>query len=380
MVTIKKKATQFTIGLLTLFLIAGCGKSSPIDPDPKPEPDPPVVTPSDEFEFKVLVYIDKASVEGHLGGSDRIVSSRMAELFRKVTNYWNESSKGKLKNKYRFTFADLKVYEGSSQSSALRKEIYNDPIDFSKYDVTVFFDGIQDNGETGNGGAAHGGGSNNRSVVTVFANATEKKDIFNDNTYRTLTHELGHYRGVTDLYQYIIAPNDNPVSQQKFDGPICIMNDAASGIWSDYAAACINRAGGAKQIGKDFPDFFGSMYPKNIEINVTVAGVAKRGLDVKVYGSRAGASGRNRDIYPTAFITGQTGSDGKYIMRDTKKLFIPDRNQYPNLPQDLPYGRWFGFLVEVSSGSAKKYVWLPEYEVQMPFFDGKDTYAVNIAF
>ncbi|AIM39022.1 hypothetical protein KO02_21750 [Sphingobacterium sp. ML3W] len=380
MIKIMNIAVLFTVWLLTIFSIHGCGKSSPVVPDTKPDPDPPVVTPTDEFEFKVLVYVDKASVEGHLGGSERIVSSRMAELFRKVTNYWNESSKGKLNKKYRYTFTDMKIYEGSSQSAALRKVIYNDPIDFSKYDVTVFFDGIQDNGETGNGGAAHGGGSDNRSVVTVFTGSGTPKDIFNDNTYRTLTHELGHYRGVTDLYQYIISANDNPVSNQKFDPPICIMNDAASGLWSDYAAACINRAGSSKQIGKDFTDFFGSMYPKNIEINVTVNGVSKRGLDVKIYGSRAGASGRNRDIYPTAFLTGQTGSDGKYMMRDTKNLFIPDKGKFPNIPQDLPYGRWFGFLVEVSSGTTKKYAWLPEYEIQMPFFEGKDTYTANIAF
>ncbi|MBC8988014.1 hypothetical protein H9X96_19845 [Pedobacter sp. N36a] len=375
-----KKFVLFIGGILVVFSIYGCGKSSSVGPDPKPDRDPPVLTPSDELEFKVLVYVDKASVEAHLGGSERIVSSKMNELFKKVTSYWNESSKGKLKKKYRYTFTDMKIYEGSSQSATLRKVIYNDPVDFSKYDVTVFFDGIQDNGETGNGGAAHSGGTDNRSVVTVFANATEKKDIFNDNTFRTLTHELGHYRGVTDLYQYIIAANDNQVSHQKFDPPVCIMNDAASGLWSDYAAACINRAGSAKQIGKEFLDFFGSMYPKNIEINVTVSGTAKRGLDVKIYGSRAGASGRNRDIYPTAFLSGQTDIDGKFIMRDTKNLFIPDKGKFPNIPEDLPYGRWFGLLVEVSSGTTKKYAWLPEYEVQMPFFEGKDTYTANIAF
>lgn len=380
---------QIRIFIKTLFVILllsqvfACKKESGNNPGPgtgpvDPRPDPPKNT--DTVEFRVLVYVDKASVDDQLGGSERIVTSRMHELFRKVTSYWNESSKGKLDKKYRFTLAGMEVYEGSSQSASLRKAIYNDPIDFGKYDVSILFDCKQDNGETGGGGAAHGGGSDNRSVITVIAGPNEKKDIFNDNTYHTLTHELGHYRGVTDLYQYIIAAKDNPISNQKFDPPVCIMNDASAGVWSDYAANCINRAGSSKQLGKDFTDFFGSMYPKRIEVIATVDGQPKSALDVKLYGSRAGAAGRNRDIYPQVFVSGQTNSDGKYILNNTKEYFIPNRDQFKNLPQDLPYGRWFGFLVEVAYGSTKKYVWLPEYEVQMPFFEGKDVYTVNVAF
>lgn len=372
-----KSIQYLVVGLLTMFLFLACGSDSSLDPVPTPEP--PVVEEPDELEFKVLVYIDKPSVEGHLGGSERVVRNKMDKLFREATTYWNASSKGKLKYSYHYSVADMKIYDGSSSDATLRKQIYNDPIDFTKYDVTVFFDCLQDNGETGNGGAAHGGGSDNRSVVTVFAGSTPK-DIFSDATYRTLVHELGHYRGVTDLYQYIIAAKDNPVSGQAFDGPACIMNWAAAGAWSDYAANCMNLSAGSKQIGKDFPDFFGSLYPKNMEITVTVSGTPKRGVSVRLYGSRAGSSSHDRDIWPEVFVSGQTNSEGKFIVRDLKKHFIPSRTEFQNVPADLPYGRWFGFLAEITNGSLKKYVWMPEYEVQMPTFEGKDIYEVKVAF
>lgn len=369
--------------LLIMSFFAAClfsACSSDSDEIKTPEPEPPVITEPDELEFKVLVYVDKPSVIGHLGGSERMVTTRMNTLFRQVTNYWNECSHGKLKHKYRYSMADMIVYEGSSNDPTFRKKVYDDPMDFSKYDVVVLFDCKQDNGETGNGGGACGGGKDNRSVITIIA-GKDAKDIFNDATYRTLVHELGHYRGVTDLYQYLIDAKDNPVNGQDYKGPIdCVMNWAAAGVWSDYAVKCMNLSAGSKQIGKDFPDFFGVMYPKKVEFTVTVSGQPKRGLDIKLYGSRAGGSDHGRDIWSDAFISGQTDSNGKYTLKDMKQYYIPDRSKFTNLPKDLPYGRWFGFLAEITSGSSKQYVWMPEYIVQMPFFDGEDTYKVDIKF
>ena len=372
-----KSIKYLVISFLAACLFAACSSDS--DETKTPEPTPPVVTEPDELEFRVLAYIDKPSVEGHLGGSERVVKTRMNSLFRQVTNYWNECSHGKLKYKYKYTLADMVVYEGSSNDATFRRKVYNDPMDFSKYDVVVLFDCKQDNGETGNGGGAAGGGSDNRTVITVIA-GKDPKDIFNDATYRTLVHELGHYRGVTDLYQYIIAAKDNPVSHEAFNAPDCVMNWAAAGQWSDYAVNCINLFAGSKQIGKDFPDAFNSLYPKKIEINVSVSDQPKRGINIKLYGSRAGGSSHDRDIWPEVFISGQPDSNGKYILNDTKKYFVPSRSEFTNLPSDLPYGRWFGFLAEVVYGSSKKYVWMPEYLVQMPYFEDKDTYSVNVSF
>lgn len=368
----------FLIGLAVTFALSSCGSDSDPEPEP-PKPEPPVGEQSDTLDFRVLVYIDEASVTSHLGGSERRVKSEMNLLFNKLNTFFNAGSK-ELKYTYRYTVADMIVYQGSSQDAAFRKKVYDDPIDFSKYDVTVLFDCLQDNGETGNGGAAHGGGSDNRSVVTVIANPGRKKEIFTDDTYKTLAHELGHYRGVTDMYQYIIGANDNPVSHEAFDAPPCIMRWTSDGVWSEYAVGVMNFTAGAKQIGKEFPGFFDDLYPEKIVINVTVSGKPGTRLGVKLYGSRAGATGRNRDIYSTAFVEGQTDSKGQYVLSNAKKYFRPKENGFTNVPADLPYGRWFGFLAEITSGTSKRYVWMPEYAVQMPHFEGKDTYEVNVVF
>lgn len=359
-----------------------CKKSSPSTPNPGGNTPPtdtgtPQPQGKDTFNFRILAYVDKASVEGHLGGSERIVESRMKTLFRNVSNYWNESANGQLKAVYQFTLGDIVVYEGSSQASSFRKRVYDDPMDFNKYDVAIIFDCLQDNGETGNGGGAAGGGSDDRTVITIIAGPNNPMDIFNDNTYRTLTHELGHYRGITDLYQYIVAAKDNPVNNQAFEAPKSIMNDAASGVWGDYAIGCLNRSANYKQIGKKFPDFFGSMFPQKIVFNVTSGGQPLANAKITLYGER----GSTRDIIPDAFLTGNTNASGQYELKNTIQYYIPDRSKFSDLPDNLPWGRWFGFLAEITGPSnSKKYVWLPEYEVQMPFFEGKDSYNINVAF
>lgn len=372
-----KSICSFGIGLLIIFMFWACSSDSDSEPIQVPEP-PPVVEEPNELEFRALVYIDDASVKSHLGGSDRVVRAQMDKLFRNTTNFWNKGS-NKLKYKYRYTVADMIVYKGSSQDETFRKKVYNDPMDFSKYDVVILFDCLQDNGETGKGGAACGGGSDYRSVVTVIAGSTPKK-IFEDDTYMTLAHELGHYRGVTDMYQYVIDAKNNPVSHEAFNAPACIMRWTSDGVWSDYAVNCMNLSAGAKQVGKVIPDFFNKLYPKKIEFNVTASGQPKGGITINLYGSRAMSSSRSCDIYRDVFISGKTNSSGKYILTDAKKYFNPSRSEFPQIPTDLPYGRWFGFLAEVISGNSTKYVWIPEYEVQMPYFEGEDTYKVTVAF
>ena len=336
----------------------------------------------DTVEFRGLVYLDSPSIEGHLGGSERIVRQKMEKLFNDVTLYWNNCGKGRLNFYYRYVLGDIIPYDCGSNDPDLNKMVYNDPMDFSKYDFVILFDALQDKTDDRGSGGAHGGGSDSRSVITVIAEKNKPKDIFDETTRNTLTHELGHYRGVTDVYQYIIEAEDNPVSHEKFDTYKCIMNWAAAGEWCDYAVNCMNLAGDAKRIGIEFPDFFNSLYPKSMEFDVTVGGKPERGIMIELYPSRAGASDHPRDIYSVALVSGKTNSDGKWILSDFKNYIVPNKDKHPeiNIPPSLSYGRCFGFLAKVSYGTSVKYKWMSEIDIQMVTFEGKDSYIVNIDF
>ena len=92
----------FAVGLMMTFVFCACSSDS--EPEQLPPPEPPVVEEPDELEFRVLVYVDEASVKGHLGGSERRVKSEMDILFSKTSNFFNGGSKEmKYKNNYKVT-------------------------------------------------------------------------------------------------------------------------------------------------------------------------------------------------------------------------------------------------------------------------------------
>ena len=91
----------------------------------------------DTVEFRGLVYLDSPSIEGHLGGSERIVRQKMEKLFNDVTLYWNNCGKGRLNFYYRYVLGDIIPYDCGSNDPDLNKMVYNDPMDFSKYDLSA---------------------------------------------------------------------------------------------------------------------------------------------------------------------------------------------------------------------------------------------------
>ena len=98
----------------------------------------------DTVEFRGLVYLDRPSIEGHLGGSERVVRQKMEKLFNDVTLYWNKCASGKLKLYYRYVLGDIIPYDCGSNNSDFNKKVYNEPMDFSKYDFVILFDALQD--------------------------------------------------------------------------------------------------------------------------------------------------------------------------------------------------------------------------------------------
>lgn len=93
-----------------------------------------------------------------------------------------------------------------------------------------------------------------------------------------------------------------------------------------------------------------------------------------MYGSRAGFN----DLIATPYRTYQTDRKGECMITGVPGLY--DNPSEPRYVDNLPYNRWFTFLLEAEYKGKKKYVWLPEYEVQQTFFEKKDTYQVTIDF
>lgn len=333
----------------------------------------------DTIEYRAQVWVDKTDLERY--GGEVEFRRNLKKMFHNTNRFWNESP-NKFKHYYRFAPTDeLYVYDIQGD-----KERYNEfkdkaygPLDTEKYDFVLFLA----LGAKNEGLSCGGGGKSGQSVVMCYTQ--EKHNIFTDalypnqGTYSNLGHEYGHVRGATDLYQCIIAAEDNPVSHEKLYPAKCNMGTGYR-VWSDYCSALFNYTANMKQLDNNLKE---KVYPHKLVIKAEKKGKPCSNMMVNFYGTRAGGKYNRRDVYPKVYRTYQTNKAGKVEVMDLYKFYHPDLsdpNVPPKKPQDLfPYSCWFSFLVEVTDGSMKKYVWLPGYEVQRAYLEtGNDVYEIKV--
>lgn len=335
----------------------------------------------DTIEYRAQVWVDKTDLERYGGEAD--FKKNLKTMFHNTTRFWNESP-NKFKHYFRYVPADeLQVYDiqgDNGKYDEFKNKAFG-PLDLTKADFVLFLA----LGAKNEGLSCGGGGASGQSVVMCYVR--EAHNIFTDalypkqGTYSNLGHEYGHVRGATDMYQCIIAAEDNPVNHEKLYPEKCNMGTGYR-VWSDYCSALFNYTAGMKQLDKDLKE---KIYPRKLVIKAEKKGKPCSNLAVNFYGTRAGGKFNHRDVYPKAYRTYTTNKTGKVEVADLYKFYHPDLTD-PNVPskepQDLfPYSCWFSFLVEVADGSEKKYVWLPATEVQRAYLEtGNETYEIKVAF
>lgn len=329
--------------------------------------------PLDTINYNVFIAVDKAAVE-HWGGKEAY-QTKLNAFFGQVNEFWNSAGQGRFKYYFRYV-PDLQVVYGCS--SRQLEDIYKKSAGFPNHDVLLIIDSLLDfDDEEGVKGWYCGGVSEGLSLVVCRSRSkTEHEDLFGiDYLHRGVAHELGHYRGVTDLYADRIREKNNPVNHIEYEPDSCVMNNHYKTYkWSPYAVNVINYTAKSKRPGRDFQGFFKKMFPENMQVSVKVNGKKKKGVKLNLYGSRA----KFNDLIATPYRTYQTDKRGELLITGVPNLY--DSPVEPLHTDNLPYNRWFTFLLEAEYKGQKKYVWLPEYEVQQTFFENKETYQVSIDF
>lgn len=331
------------------------------------------VQPLDTVQYRVFVAVDKAGVE-YWGGKD-VYQEKLNIFFGQMNDFWNKAGDGRFKYYFRY-IPDLQVIYNCS--SRQLENIYKKSAGFPNHDVLLIIDSLLDfeDEEKAQGWYCGSGAENLTMVVCRSRSKTEHEDLFGiDYFCRGVAHEFGHYRGVTDLYADRIREAKNPVNHLPYEPDSCVMNNHYKTYkWSSYAVNVINYTAKSKRPSQDFPGLFKQMFPENIHVSVKIKGKNKKGVKLRLYGSRA----KHNDLIEKPYRTYETDNKGEYLITDVPNLY--DKPAAPLHTDDLPYNRWFTFLLEAEYKGEKKYVWLPEYEVQKTFFENKDTYNVSIAF
>ena len=241
--------------------------------------------PLDTIDYRVFIAVDKAAVE-HWGGREAY-RTKLNAFFGQVNDFWNKAGQGRFKYYFRYIPDMQVVYDCSSRQL---ENIYKQSAGFPNHDVLLIIDSLLDyDDEEGAKGWYCGGAAEGMNMVVCRSRSkTEHEDLFGiDYFHRGVAHELGHYRGVTDLYADRIREKNNPVNHIGYEPDSCVMNNHYKTYkWSQYAVNIINYTALSKRPGQDFQGLFKKMFPKNIEVSVKVNGKKKKGVQLNLYGSR----------------------------------------------------------------------------------------------
>lgn len=175
-----------------------------------------------------------------------------------------------------------------------------DKIDFNKFQCLVVYDFVIQDFEVGKGGGCGDDGKGMSNILVINPNE-ENVDKFYDHfdetkakTIASITHELGHFRGIWDLYVVNFNGKNNPINGKGFRAPDGIMNDNTYGTleecyWNEYELLCLN-ANLSKKEYRLWDSCMWEYFTDLIEVSVTEDNKPVDGFKLNFYKYESGKS------------------------------------------------------------------------------------------
>lgn len=274
--------------------------------------------------FHVKIAIDK---EGWEIKDETFFKKRLKTQWEKINERFNKlDKKGVLKRNYIFVpdLEDIIVYENEANESNgwnVAKK-YPGRIDLNKYQCLVTYDFVIQPFEVGHGGGC-GDDGNGMSCILVINPGEENLNKFCDHlsetssTVAAITHELGHFRGIYDLYLVNFNGKNNPINGEGFKAPDGIMNSNTYAPleeceWNEYELLCLN-ANLARKKYRLYDICMQEYFADDLKINVTEKGtpVKRHVLNFYKYG--------DYEVETKVYKTQSAG--GSTACMDARKLF-----------------------------------------------------------
>lgn len=356
----KRKNLCFWICLMLVMGIAGCSGSEDTLGE---EGGGGSETNREVWSFDVKIMLDRPTFKFAYGSSVDIVNKKLQQRFEEVRELYRGKS-GTIyfdaDIEFKPFFDESCVYDCSSEEPYANGKTLR-----GSYPYLVVFDGrVGDYPDEYLHSNWKGWGNE---VISIFKNGKDDVDasytydiLSKYNTTETLAHELGHARGVPDIYAMEVK--ENPINGEKFVPVECMMNICwGADSWSEYSQLLINRNrdyvyGDGKFIGLEEP-----FHQDELELKVTKNGVPLSFGRVTVYPEY----NLEYKIETTPLMTGTLTNEG--TMKIDPKLFF---NQHGILVGTA--------LIEVEADE-KYYRFLPVYEFQVAYLKGEKTkYVVEM--
>ena len=351
--------------LIGCICVTSCSKETEelIEEPDTEEPIPP--SDREVWSFDVKVVLDRATYKLYFSDVD-IVKKKLQERFDEVAALYRG------KNDITFFDADIKfnpVFEESFVYDCSSEKVFQEGVTYrGDYPYLLIIDGCIGDYEDERIHSDWTGWG--KEIVCLFDNGLGTVDggtvydiLSKYKTSEAITHELGHARGVPDIYAMEVKTN--PVCNLTFSPVECIMNLCWGGeSWSEYAQLLINRN---KDLVRGESGFFPleePSFPETLTLKISREEQPISNVKVNVYGSKM-YSYTVEDKPVSSYTTDDSGC----ISLDPKLL-------YTGLNGDYGYGV---VLVEILYSEDKYYEFVPVYEVQIPYLrDGEKHVQLDI--
>ncbi len=382
----KRKNYLYLLPFVGALALGSCASDQDIedfeDEEQAPStPDKENTTARNQWKFGIKIMIDRKTYDTYYKTPQK-VNEELAYIFKRVA----ELHHGKKDSVYFDAdmvfephFDESCVYDGSSMQ--LWKD-YTNGTDKSlrgNYPYLAIVDGCVGDfeGEEARTDYTLWGSE----VVRMFDNGTSASGT-NDGgatTYPVLSryraaigfaHELGHGRGVPDIYEMRVTTNN--VNGESYEPVTCMMNDCwGTTVWSEYSQRLINRNKGLKPSDPGFIPLDKLTLPKTLKLEVKSSEGNMAGAKVNVYKSVVYSNTIENKVYHTGTL-----DNSESVSFPVKDLFYPD-NSGLNY-SGIKYGT---VLFEVVQGDKKYYKFIDETMVQMAYFNGQtDACLFNVKF
>ncbi len=367
----KGKQIFYWLSVFFFLFAVGCnsgGEDEVIPDEGTGDDEEEVVGDRDVWSFDIKVMLDRKTFMAYLS-SEKAVNDRLQQRFEEVRELYH----GKAGITYfdadiEFVpfFDETCVYDCSSE------EVFRNALSYrGDYPYLVIFDGcIGDFPDERVHSDWTGWGTE---VVCVFDNnkggadgGTSVYEILSYyKTAECLAHELGHARGVPDIYAMEVKAN--PINGEMFSPVTCIMNNCWGGTsWSEYAQLLINRNKDLVRGEEGFVPLEQPQYPEEVVLKVTRDGEPVKYAAVNIYREVM----YECNIESTPAMQRTLGADGSVSLNPTT-LFNASYG-------GIGYGV---LLIEVVDGTEKAYRFVPVYEVQIAYLKGEtNEYTIEIEF
>jgi hypothetical protein len=347
---------KFSLLLFLAALAVACS-----DDDGPAGPDDPV-TPSPDrpaWRFEVKVMLDRPTYALYFSDT-AIVNNKLARRFADVNAlYRGKNALPWFDGDVEFVpvFSASHVYDLSSATIFRQAPAYR-----GDYPYLLLLDGRAGD-QPGEWEHSDWTGWGNEVVSLCYRRADGSiEDMLSSyTTSEAITHELGHARGVPDVYA--MAVTSNPVGGGNFEPVTCIMNVCWGGTaWSPYARLLINRNRDLVQGQEGFHPLEEVSFPLAARLEVTRRGAPLAGASLNIYREKMY---ENR-IDPEPAFQKTLLADGT-ISLSPRELFIAPGET------GLAYGV---LLLEIIDGDDKLYRFLPAYDLQIAFLEGETATAI----